>query len=151
MTFRYFYPEPEGDEIINDKVRRALSFIGLPDGSHGVENDYSFFIVPDAQGRLFYGVSCFRQIKSSELEKKDEKISRSFVQKSVCVLSRVPNFGTMMVKLFPTTHAYFNQKDFENTGILEEFWQSVNQFSSLSIEYSDFYTGRVTSPTLYRL
>lgn len=139
-VIEYFYPEPD-EKIIDEDVRKALSFIGLPDGSHSVESDYSFFVVPDAQGRLFYGVSCFRQIKSSELTVKDENVSRSFVQKSACVLSRVPIYGTLMIKLLPTTHAYFCQKNFSDTKILEEFYQSVNQFGTKQIKYTDFYLG----------
>lgn len=139
-VIEYFYPEPDPN-IIDENVKKALSFIGLPDGSHSVESDYSFFIIPDAQGNLYYGVSCFRQIKSSELEVKDEKVSRSFVQKSACVLSRIPIFGTLMIKLLPTTHAYFKQKNFTNTKILEEFYGSINHYGTKQIKYSDFYTG----------
>lgn len=81
-VIEYFYPEPD-PEVLDDNSKKALSFIGLPDGSHATESDYSFFIVPDVKGNLYYGVSCFRQIRSSELEIKDENVSRSFVQKSV--------------------------------------------------------------------
>ena len=113
-VIEYFYPEPDED-LIDENTKKALSFIGLPDGSHSVESDYSFYIVPDAKGRLYYGVSWFRQIRSSELTEKDEKVSRSFVQKSVCALSRIPIFATLMIKLLPTTHAYFWQKNFKDT------------------------------------
>lgn len=136
----FFYPPPD-PEIIDENTKKALCFIGLPDGSHSVESDYSFFIIPDAKGRLYYGVSCFRQIKSSELAVKDEKVSRSFVQKSACVLSRIPIFATLMIKLLPTTHAFFNQKNFTDTKILEEFYDSVNHYGTKKIKYSDFYTG----------
>ena len=108
-VIEYFYPPPD-ETIIDEDVMKALSFLGLPDGSHAVESDYSFYIVHDAKGRLYYGVSWFRQIKSSELTEKDDKVSRSFVQKSVWALWRIPIFATLMIKLLPTTQAYFWQK-----------------------------------------
>mmetsp|Transcript_3500 Transcript_3500/g.3240 ORF Transcript_3500/g.3240 Transcript_3500/m.3240 type:complete len:238 (-) Transcript_3500:997-1710(-) len=135
----YFYPEPD-PAVLNEGSKKSLTFIGLPDGSHATESDYSFFIFPDVQGNLYYGVSCFRQIKSSELEVKDESVSRSFVQKSVCVLSRTPIFGTIMIKLLPTTEAFFNQKNFTDTKILEEFFLSANSVGCKMIKYIDFYT-----------
>lgn len=138
-VIEFFHPEPD-ESIIDDNVKKALSFIGLPDGSHITESDYSFFIVPDAHGNLYYGVSWFRQIKSSEIEVKDVKVSRSFIQKSVWVLSRIPIFGTLMVKLLPTTHAFFNQKNFTDIKILEEFYGGANHMS-IKIKYGDFYTG----------
>ena len=52
----YFYPEAD-ENVIDEETKKSLSFIGLPDGSHSVDSDYSFFIIPDAQGNLFYGVS----------------------------------------------------------------------------------------------
>ena len=113
----------------------------MPDGSHSLEEDYSFFVTPDAKGRLYFGVSCYRQIKSSELEVLDESVSRSYVQKSVVLLSRVPVFGMLLAKLQPSTHAYFNQLNFSDTEILVQFYNNVNEFGSNKIEYSDFYQG----------
>jgi hypothetical protein len=46
-----------------------------------------------------------------------------------------------MIKLLPTTHAYFCQKNFSDTKILEEFYGSINQSMTSQIKYSDFYTG----------
>lgn len=39
-------------------------------------------------------------------------VTRSSVQKSVCVLSRVPLFGVLTAKLQLITKAYFNERDF---------------------------------------
>lgn len=63
----FVYPEPQSNDDLNDEVLKSLTFLGLPDGSHSVDSDYSFFITPDGKGKLFYCVSCYRQIKSSEL------------------------------------------------------------------------------------
>ena len=86
-------------------------------------------------------MSCYRQIKSSELEHKDEKVSRSYVQKSVVLLTRIPLFGMLLAKLQPSTHAYFNQLNFSDTEILQQFYNNVNEFGSNKIEYSDFFSG----------
>lgn len=52
----FIYPEPD-ENVIDDGFKKALTFIGLPDGSHMLQNDYTFFVVPDKNGQLFYGVS----------------------------------------------------------------------------------------------
>lgn len=136
----YTHPEPaEGD--LSEEVQRSLTFLGLPDGSHSVESDYSFFMTPDGKGGLYYGVSCYRQIKSSDLAEKDESVSRSYVQKSVVLLTYIPVYGMLLAKLQPSTHAYFNQLNFSETEILQQFYNNVNQFGSENIEYSDFYAG----------
>ena len=94
----FVYPPPtEGD--LDEEVLKSLTFLGLPDGSHSVDEDYSFFITPDGKGQLFYCVSCYWQIKSSDLLTKDVNVSRSFVQKSVLLLSYIPTFGTLLAKL----------------------------------------------------
>ena len=37
----------------------------------------------------------------------NKELTRSHLQKSVCVLSRVPLFGYLMSRLGPTTQAFF--------------------------------------------
>jgi hypothetical protein len=136
----YVYPEPSPGDL-DEEVQRSLTFLGLPDGAHSVTSDYSFFITPDGKGSFYYCVSCYRQIKSSDLTVADENVTRSFVQKSVVLLTYIPTFGMLLAKLQPSTHAYFNQLNFKETSILNEFFNNVNQFGSDKIEYSDFYSG----------
>ena len=67
---------------------------------------------------LLYGVSCFKQIKvTDEMRKRDPELTRSHVQKALCILSRVPTFGLLHTKLDPTTKAFFNQNDFHDVNV----------------------------------
>ena len=53
-------------------------------------------------------------------------VTRSTVQKSVCVLSRIPIYGFIAAKIKLVTHAYFNSKDFSDTSLLVETFTSLN-------------------------
>ena len=57
--------------------------------------DYSYFhLVPTSPNpTTVFGISCNRQIKSTELLAKDEDVTRSTVQKAVVVLATKPLFG----------------------------------------------------------
>ena len=55
----------------------------------------------------YHCVSCYRQIKASLLPQEDS-ISRTFVQKAVVVLTKVPIYGELRAKLQPTTQALFD-------------------------------------------
>ena len=50
----------------------------------------------------YHCVSCFRQIAASELPQEDS-ISRTFVQKAVIALTKIPIYGEIRAKLYPTT------------------------------------------------
>ena len=52
-----------------------------------------------------------RQIASSEVSNSTE-ITRSSIQKSVCIISKWPLYGVIANKLELITHAYFEEKDF---------------------------------------
>ena len=47
---------------------------------------------------FYHCVSCYRQIQASLLAKEDS-ISRTFVQKAVVVMSKVPLYGELRAKL----------------------------------------------------
>jgi hypothetical protein len=64
----------------------ALPGLALPDGSHITDSGYVYFVLRDDKN-TFHCISCFRQIKSSDLQKKDESVSRAFVQKAVVLMS----------------------------------------------------------------
>ena len=68
---------------------------------------------------LLYGVSCFKQIAvTEEMRKKNPELSRSHIQKAVCILSRVPLFGSLQAKLSATAKAYFEQTEFGSTNVM---------------------------------
>lgn len=111
-----------------------LPFLALPDGAHNCEQDSSFFHLPslstditiNASQSTVFGVSCFKQIDSKELKIKTDDITRSTVQKSVCVLSCLPLYGYLKEKIQVATRVYFDEKDFARTEILEELYKSLN-------------------------
>jgi hypothetical protein len=91
-----------------------LPSLSLPDGAHNVDSDVIFFLLPslEKENHAVYGISCYRQMAANQLKDKDQEVTRSSVQKSVCVISRVPLFGVLRAKLELITQAYFNEKDF---------------------------------------
>lgn len=60
-------------------------------------------------------------------------MTRSSVQKSVCILSSIPVFGYIEVKLALIADAYFDQGDFSCTGILTEAYDQLNSCLSYGI------------------
>ena len=113
---------------------RHLPHLALPDGSHNYENDSVYFTLPMPSDptHCVYGVACCRQIAAQQLHHRDEAVTRSTVQKSVCVLCRFPAFKFVQSKLELVTHAYFNVKDFSDVSILHEAYESMNSAITLS-------------------
>uniref|UniRef100_A0A914W3S0 UDENN domain-containing protein n=1 Tax=Plectus sambesii TaxID=2011161 RepID=A0A914W3S0_9BILA len=106
-----------------------LPSLALPDGAHNVEKDTVFFLLPDRNepNRSIYGVSCYRQMAAAELLTKSADVTRSTVQKSVCVLSRVPLFGLLKAKIELITQAYFNERDFAKVEVLADMYQNLRE------------------------
>ncbi|KAJ0059960.1 hypothetical protein NL108_016980, partial [Boleophthalmus pectinirostris] len=103
-----------------------------------------YFHLPplSAEQKCVYGVSCYRQIEAKTLKVRQADVTRETVQKSVCVLSRVPLYGLLQAKLQLITHAYFEEKDFSQISILKELYDHMN--SSLrgsALEGSQVYLG----------
>ena len=131
----YIYPPIADDkeENLSAEYLKLLPMLALPEGAHITEAGYAYFILRDGRN-TYHCVSCFRQIKACTLKNKEESVSRTFVQKAVCVLSRLPLYGEIRAKLHPTTEAYFAQKDFKDTKILSDLFLSSNQFSTVGIK-----------------
>ncbi|CCJ29435.1 unnamed protein product [Pneumocystis jirovecii] len=101
-----------------------LPFMALPDGVHLNEEDFSYFCINNNGNeklRTIYGISCTRQLLSSELVDKPVDVTRSTIQKSIVVLIRNPFFGHIKEKLRAVTQAYFSQRNFEDRSILMHF------------------------------
>lgn len=83
----------------------------MPDSSHNKAQDYNFFnfeAIIDKQKKMLFGVSYFKQIKLTEAMKaKNEQLTRSHVQKAVCVISLLPIFGYLKMRLALTTKLFF--------------------------------------------
>ena len=124
---------------------RHLPYLALPDGCHNYDEDASFFVLPSLGGTepsgAVYGVACCRQIDSKDVEPSSE-ITRSTVQKSVCVLCRYPYYGSIEERLKGITQAYFAHKDFTNVSVLQDALMSMNGSFLLSkAPTSNLYVG----------
>eukprot|EP01135_Chromosphaera_perkinsii_P003047 Nk52_evm29s233 gene=Nk52_evmTU29s233 len=132
-----------------------LPFLCLPDGAHKQKSDCTYFVLPnrvekeakgkeavDVFGDTVYGVAVHQQMGSEELLTRSSEVTRNHVQKSVCVLCRLPLFALLKARLEVCTDAFFAQRDFSKSGLLQEFYESLcHSFSatppSLSMLYMD--------------
>lgn len=126
---------------------RCLPYLALPDGCHNYDEDSVYFSLPcpdiakisksvgdgGALGLVVHGIACCRQLDAKDVLSGNEELTRSTVQKSVCVLSRIPVFGFIEAKLNLVTHAYFNSKDFSEVSILRDAYNSLNATLSASL------------------
>ncbi|XP_018321240.1 late secretory pathway protein AVL9 homolog isoform X2 [Agrilus planipennis] len=107
---------------------KYLPTLALPDGSHNYEQDTVYFHLPSLSNpkHTVYGISCFRQIPVEKLKNRTADLTRSSVQKSVCVLSKLPLYGYIEVKMTLITHAYFDEGDFSKVSLLEDTYRHLN-------------------------
>ncbi|KRT82172.1 hypothetical protein AMK59_3227 [Oryctes borbonicus] len=107
---------------------KYLPTLALPDGSHNYDEDTVFFLLPSLTQpkKAVYGISCYRQIPVEKLKNRTADITRGTVQKSVCVLSAIPLFGYIQVKMSLITHAYFDEGDFSKVSLLEDTYHHLN-------------------------
>ena len=89
------YPEFPDEPQVAD-WNQGLPFIAIPDKAHGACSSTIQFTLPHPKMRncCVYGLAAFRSIDSSELADRDSYV-RNQVQKSLCVISRVPLFGEL--------------------------------------------------------
>ncbi|KOC69142.1 Late secretory pathway protein AVL9 like protein [Habropoda laboriosa] len=111
---------------------KYLPTLALPDGSHNYDEDTVYFHLPSLNDpkRTVYGISCFRQIPVEKLKNRTSDITRGTVQKSVCVLSTLPLYGHIQVKMALITHAYFEEGDFSKVSLLEDTYHHLNSCMS---------------------
>ncbi|KAG6039465.1 hypothetical protein E4U41_002507 [Claviceps citrina] len=108
-----------------------LPFMALSDGAHASEEDFSYFTLlkpkTDAEpATSLFGISCTRQLDSSQLINRPADVTRSTVQKAVVVIADGPQgFGMLRERLGIVTQAWFAQRDFADTDILRRFQESL--------------------------
>ena len=107
---------------------RNLPSLALPDGSHNWDQDTSYFHLPALHDprKTVFGISCYRQIDVDKVRNKTDDITRGTVQKSVCVLSRLPLYGQIQVKMCLITQAYFEEGDFSKVELINETYTNLN-------------------------
>ena len=104
-----------------------IPYMALPDGAHQSEEEFSYFSLvhkaregQDVEPTSVFGISCIHQIDSSALLHRSEDVTRSAVQKAVVVITDRPqSFSAIREKLSAVTRAWFDQKDFRDTEILQ--------------------------------
>ena len=98
--------------------------MALADGAHTSTEDFSYFTLryagvekndttqsPPAPATSLFGISCTRQIDSSELIERPKDVTRSTVQKAVVVIAESPEgFGMVRERLSVVTKAWFSQR-----------------------------------------
>jgi len=128
----YSYPPLFPDSTVNPHecpdLWKNLPSLAMPDGSHNFVEDTVYFHLPSTthEGKTVYGVSTYRQIEAKMLSKKTADITRSTVQKSVCVLSNLPLYGHIQVKMGLITQAYFREGDFTQHSLLQDAYKNLN-------------------------
>ncbi|KAI6240903.1 UDENN domain-containing protein [Aphelenchoides fujianensis] len=126
-----------------------LPTLAIPDQCHTSTADTVFFTIPAVENpnQTVFGISCYRQIESNDLLSKDESMTRNYVQKSVCVLSTIPLFGTLKDKLELITQSYFEEKDFSKASPTEErqslilFLVQVDVLKQMHSNLTDIFDG----------
>ncbi|KAI0916954.1 hypothetical protein AcW2_007212 [Taiwanofungus camphoratus] len=132
-----------GSIFEDEEISKILPFLALPDGAHLSTEDYSYFhLVPSSPNpSTIFGISCNRQINTSELLVKDADVTRSTVQKAVVVLASKPVFGLIRDRLGVITRALFAQCDFSETSILDDFHSSLEHSLRSQLTESGLYMG----------
>ncbi|PNY26200.1 Late secretory pathway protein AVL9 [Tolypocladium capitatum] len=108
-----------------------LPFMALSDGAHASEEDFSYFTLlrpktEDEPATSLFGISCTRQLDSSQLINRPADVTRSTVQKAVVVIADSPQFfGMLRERLSIVTQAWFAQREFADTEILRRFQESL--------------------------
>ena len=93
--------------------------------------DFSYFTLrlkkTDARpASSLFGVSCTRQIDSSQLINRPADVTRSTKQKAVVAICDSPQyFGQLKEKLSIVTKAWFAQRDFTDMTVLKDFQESI--------------------------
>lgn len=124
---------------------RHLASLAIPDGVHNNTRDCIFFNLPaldERETRPLSCVACFRQVCSDSLLVKTDDITRSTVQKSVVVMSRLPLYGYIQSLLDPLVDEYIRSGDFTKVDILRCGYSWLNQMVSVDLlSTPHIYTG----------
>ena len=122
-------------EKVIENINYQLTYLCMPDGAHILKNDSQFFLIQNLH-KLLYGISCYRQLQTTQAMKEDEQENtRDYIQKAMCIVSKVPLFGQMASKLSVTMLAYFNQESLKDKKIIEELYSNykISKIRSINV------------------
>ncbi|XP_065582957.1 late secretory pathway protein AVL9 homolog isoform X2 [Artemia franciscana] len=125
----YSYPAFKDDEVSSfcPEKWKYLSHLAIPDGSHNYDEDTVYFHLPslDSDDRTVFAVGCYRQVAAAGVKNKAADVTRRTIQKSIVVLSSLPLYDRIEVKLSLVATAYCAQNDFAEYGILKEAYGNL--------------------------
>lgn len=87
-----------------------------------------------------------RETFLQQVVQKTEDMTRSSVQKSVCVICRAPLFGRLAIKMELVVRAWFLQGDFSQTKLLED---ALNHLNTCPVQMDQILEG--IYPKCYKL
>lgn len=138
------YRYPNTAEV--ERVENMIIHHAMPDSSHNKHEDYNFFNFESefkGKKRMLFGVSYFKQIKlTEEMKKNNADLTRSYVQKAVAVVSQVPLFGYLKIRLTSTIKAFFEH--FTDFDIIEMAYKEMSKNLNDTwpqIQLNDLYIG----------
>lgn len=160
------------------KLWPYLPFQSLPDGSHSQKESFcSFSLLYDTKNKTapiavptrdkagnvvenvsdmenvitLFGLSCNRQLKSTDLKERPADVTRSTVQKSVVVIARKPIFGAIREKLAVITRAYFDQGNFHDRSLIDSLYENLDQMFTNKLDESNIYVGMSVRKLVFQL
>lgn len=75
---------------------------------------------------MLFGVSYFKQIKvTEEMKEKNNEITRSYMQKAIAVVSTLPLFGYLKLRLASTIKLFFS--DLDNYELINAAYKDLNK------------------------
>lgn len=113
--------------------------MALTDGSHGFEQDFSYFTLKreargDRPASSLFAISCTMQLDARLLKEKKAEVTRSTVQKAVVVITDSPvYFGHLREQLVMVTSAWFAQRNFDDLEIIKVHSRTSAEFERAGI------------------
>ncbi|CAF5084741.1 unnamed protein product, partial [Rotaria sp. Silwood1] len=120
----YSYP------LLNEPIDEYWSNIGilaLPDGVHQRQHDLIYFHLPSIhhqdhnKKKTLFGIASYRQIDANTVTKKEANIHEIQFKK--------PAYGNVSEELKLLTEKYFEEKNFNERKMFEEFFDKLNKNS----------------------
>ncbi|KAM5472332.1 hypothetical protein MauCBS54593_002923 [Microsporum audouinii] len=121
----------DGVDPVKKNDWALLPFMALSDGAHASTEDFSYFTLQrkateDTPATSLFGIACTTQLDSDKLINRPAEVTRSTVQKAVVAIINEPrHLGQLREKLSIVTSAWFAQRDFTDTDILQKFWEGL--------------------------
>ncbi|KAK3074780.1 hypothetical protein LTR53_002512 [Teratosphaeriaceae sp. CCFEE 6253] len=140
-----------GSDPVAENDWHLIPYMALPDGAHhysalAEQGEFSYFSLVykgagggrDVQPTTVFGISCCHSISAASLEWKSGEVTRSAVQKAVVAITDKPErFSKLREKLSVVTRAWFGQRDFRQTELLQRFQENLSLDPVVSRDQDD--------------